>query len=377
MRVTCRSRISLKAVIRTFAGLIAFAALGVGIYAFLIQPNATVGSIKPVFANASIGTLAPVTSGRVERQEPSAAPDAVILASPGRIEGKSDSVEVGAGIDGVIQTIRVREGQSVKRGQVLADIDCRDLHAALPVVRAELESLVQVRERLVRGSRKEERDGAAQRTAAAKAVAAKAATELERSRLLFKDDLIPRVTVEAAVRDAEVAEAEYQRALRNEELVNAEPLAEELARADADILAAQERIKVAQDRVGKCSVRAPMDGTVLRIVLQQGESFALVSPRPVLTMTDLSGRRVRAEVDERDVGKVSNCERVVVFSDAFPGRVFTGKVSRIASTMGRKSVLSGDPADKADRDILEVIAELEPAANALPVGLRVTVQFSR
>src|SRR5687768_6058913 len=208
MRVTCRSRISPKAVIRILVGLIAFTALGVVIYAFLLQPNAAVGPIKPVFAAASMGTLAPVTSEKVERRDPSAPPDAVILASPGRIEGKSDSVEVGAAIDGVIQTIRVREGQSVKRGQVLADIDCRDLHAALPVVRAELESLVQVRERLVRRSRKEERDGAAQRTVAAKAVAAKDATELERSRLLFKDDLIPRVAVEVAVRDAEVAEAE-------------------------------------------------------------------------------------------------------------------------------------------------------------------------
>jgi hypothetical protein len=43
--------------------------------------------------------------------------------------------------------------------------------------------------------------------------------------------------------------------------------------------------------------------------------------------------------------------------------------------MGRKSVLSGDPAEKADRDILEVIIELDQSANELPVGLRVTAQF--
>ena len=43
--------------------------------------------------------------------------------------------------------------------------------------------------------------------------------------------------------------------------------------------------------------------------------------------------------------------------------------------MGRKSVLTGDPVDKSDRDILEVVAELEPAATVLPVGLRVTVKF--
>jgi hypothetical protein len=45
--------------------------------------------------------------------------------------------------------------------------------------------------------------------------------------------------------------------------------------------------------------------------------------------------------------------------------------------MGRKSVVTGDPAQKADRDILEVTADLDQPANALPIGLRVTVQFIR
>ncbi len=44
--------------------------------------------------------------------------------------------------------------------------------------------------------------------------------------------------------------------------------------------------------------------------------------------------------------------------------------------MGRKSVLTGDPADKSDRDVLEVTAELEQGATKLPLGLRVTVEFN-
>jgi len=70
-------------------------------------------------------------------------------------------------------------------------------------------------------------------------------------------------------------------------------------------------------------------------------------------------------------------QTVVVSSDAYAGRSFTGKVSRVASVMGRKSVITGDPADKNDRDVLEVVAQLEPGAVALPVGLRATVHFQR
>jgi hypothetical protein len=43
--------------------------------------------------------------------------------------------------------------------------------------------------------------------------------------------------------------------------------------------------------------------------------------------------------------------------------------------MGRRSFLRGDPAEKADRDVLEVVTELDRTANELPVGLRLTVQF--
>src|SRR6266851_9112350 len=57
-------------------------------------------------------------------------PEAVALACPGRIEGLSDSTDVGAAIDGVIQSIHVKEGQLVKQGDVLAEIGCGDLQSA-------------------------------------------------------------------------------------------------------------------------------------------------------------------------------------------------------------------------------------------------------
>jgi hypothetical protein len=43
--------------------------------------------------------------------------------------------------------------------------------------------------------------------------------------------------------------------------------------------------------------------------------------------------------------------------------------------MGRKSVYTGDPSDKSDRDILEAVIDLQDDARPLPIGFRVTVQF--
>ncbi len=308
-------------------------------------------------------------------QEP-ARPSEIALASPGRIEARSDVVNVGAAIDGVIRTIHVKEGQMVHRDDVLADLACDDLESALQVATSNRDSTSEAHMRLQRGSRPEEREAAAQKTVAAKAVLDQATAQLARMSKLFEAQEVSRLTFEEAQRDKNVAEAQYQQAQKNEQLVDAGPLPEELARADAELSAAEAGVKLAQDKLSKCVVRAPMNGTVLRVLMREGESFALLSPRPLFTMADASSRRVRAEVDENDIANVRIGQKVLVSADAYGHRTFPGVVTQLANVMGRKTVVTGDPAQKADRDILEVTADL-PQANALPIGLRVTVQFIR
>src|SRR5260370_39569443 len=97
--------------------------------------------------------------GAVERERPQSG--SVSLACPGRIEGLSDSTDIGAATDGVIQAIDVKEGQRVRQGDMLAEIGCSDLASALRVANAEADSLRQARIRLLRGSRDEERLSAA------------------------------------------------------------------------------------------------------------------------------------------------------------------------------------------------------------------------
>jgi hypothetical protein len=75
------------------------------------------------------------------------------------------------------------------------------------------------------------------------------------------------------------------------------------------------------------------------------------------------------------VDKVSVGQRVVIQADALEGKRLNGLVTRVSAMMGRKSISTGDPSDKSDRDVLEVVVDLENNARALPIGLRVTVQF--
>lgn len=317
----------------------------------------------------TLGTHASATSPAPSKERPS-----VVVACPGRIEGRSRTISVGAAIDGVVESIHVHDGQTVKRGDILAEIGCSDLKASLQVTKAEAESLEHSRDRLLHGSRQEERQAAAQKTVAARAVLEQATAHFNRYQQLWDSGLVSKAVYDEVKRDYEVAGAGLKQAMRNEELINAAPLEEDTARAAADIQAAQQRIELASDKLNKCTVRAPMNGTILHTYLRAGESFALLSPRPLFSLADVSSRRVRAEVDERDIGKVHVGQQVTVTSDAYPDQRFTGSVTELSSSMGRKSIVTGDPVDKSDRDILEVTAEMNGSA-ALPLGLRVTVQF--
>lgn len=88
---------------------------------------------------------------------------------------------------------------------------------------------------------------------------------------------------------------------------------------------------------------------------------------------------MRAEVDERFIERIKFGQAVTITSEFNPKLRMPGKVVAREAQMGRRTVLGIDPADKNDRDVLEVIVDLDKnnadAVNALPVGYRVTVLF--
>src|ERR1700720_436836 len=309
------------------------------------------------------------------RGVPADSTGSVVFASPGRVEGASETTQVGAAADGVLKAVYVKEGQFVRRGTLLGEIACDDLQPALQTAMAEADSARQTRARLLRGARDEEKKIANEKTAAARATFEEAKSRMDMQRALFEKQQVSRATYDQAVRDLGVADANLRAALRTEELVAAPPLQEDKARADADVLAAEGRVQTAQERIGKCSILAPIDGTVLRVYAKRGESFSTVTPRTLFSLADTSSRHIKAEIDESDVDKVSIGQRVVIQADALDGKRLNGSVVRISAMMGRKSISTGDPSNKSDRDILEAVIGLEDNTRSLPIGLRVTVQF--
>jgi multidrug resistance efflux pump len=291
------------------------------------------------------------------------------------VEGLSDAVNVAAGIDGVLSSVHVSEGQQVRTGDVIAVVDRRELSSELDQARATAESARQSRLRLERGSREEEREQAAAEVTRAKTALGQARSHYSRQSRLLETDDVPRAVVDRARTDMEEAAAVLRAAVEKERLINAPPLPEELARANAEIEAAEERVRTIRANIGKCQVRSPLSGTVVRRFMRPGEVVSMIFPQPIVSIVDNSSLRVRTEVDERDIRHVRVGQDVLVSTDALGSQRVAGRVASLGSVMGRKRVMTGDPSEKSDRDVLEVMIALNERDSSLVLGLRVTVQF--
>ncbi len=121
-------------------------------------------------------------------------------------------------------------------------------------------------------------------------------------------------------------------------------------------------------------MRAPVDGTVISVDATVGEGTSPSTAVPLVVTADMTVMEVKAELDERDVSKVSGGQSVVIRSNAFPGRSFGGKVVMIQPALGSPSLKARGPRKPSDVDVLEVKIALDGQTPLMP-GMRVDVFF--
>jgi multidrug resistance efflux pump len=152
---------------------------------------------------------------------------------------------------------------------------------------------------------------------------------------------------------------------------------EEIVEARARVVAATALIAHTRAKLDQCSVRAPSSGIVLATNVTVGQFITSNLPMTLITMVDDSSLKIRAEIDERDLSFLCIGQRAAVTADGYPGRVVVGAVSALMPRMGRRRVLSGDPAEKSDRDVREVLLSLQAPLPDWPIGLRVVARLER
>lgn len=295
-------------------------------------------------------------------------------SAPGRVEPRDGEVRIGAQMPGKVAQVLVRMNDAVKAGDLLVRLADEEQAAKLSAALAE----VSVRRR--------ERDGepankiVAERRAAEDIVSVsernvfRARTELDRLQINLatgvgtaKERDGARVGLTEANDKLESDRANLRRVLTTPGL----PLP---TRLESGLATARAELALVETALERTRIRAPADGTVLQVNTRAGET---VSPSPedvLVSFGDLTTLRVRAEIEERDVAKIRVGQMIVVRSDAYPGQEFTGKVDRMAQSLGAPRIASKGPRRPNEQDVLQVLIDLDGRPALLP-GMRVDVFF--
>jgi len=295
---------------------------------------------------------------------------AALIAAPGRVEGISEEIRVSSQLSGRLKVVHVEEGDRVRGGQVLAELEKDEYKARVAESEAELGQREAELRRTVNGAREQERREAQAAMQSAEAVLDNSRSEAERRRALADRNVISRDEAERYERAFLVARAQYNQAEQHFALVDAEAREEDRAHAEAAAASARAQLAEARAYLQKTYIRAPIDGVILRKLRHTGESVSTQFDSPVIVMSDDSILRVRLDVDEADVSKLRVGERAYVTAEAYGSHPFWGRVVRVGRVLGRKNVRTDEPTEHVDTKILETLVELDPGQH-LPLGLRV------
>jgi HlyD family secretion protein len=264
----------------------------------------------------SRGDAVPVRAATAER-----ATIRSVVSTNGKVE-PLQNFEAHTPIGSTVKKLLVKEGDHVKKGQLLVqmnDAEARKAAAsALAQIRASQADLSAVQS----GGTQEEVLTLASQISKAHTARDTAQRNLDALQRLQKDGAASAGEVKAAEDQLQKANADLTLAQQKRKSRYSEP---EIAKVKAQESEAQAAYAAAEDALNQLNIRAPFDGIVYSLPVLQG---AYVNPGDlILQAADLSKVRVRAFVDEPDVGRLTPGNPIEVTWDALPGRIWQGVVS--------------------------------------------------
>ena len=294
-----------------------------------------------------------------------------LIGDNGVVEPAQRETKVAGQVTAVIKQVLAKEGQMVKQGDLLVQLDNGVELAALQSAEADVAAERATLSRTTKGLRIEDRDAVNAEAQAAKARAELSASVLGRTEQLAKTGAATPDELERSRRQAQQDTATFKATDARLRAAEAGSRGEDIAFQRARVLAAEARLAQAKAQLERLAIRAPLDGEVLQVKVREGELYTFQGNEPLVVMGDTRTLRVRMDVDERDVARVINGAAAYVTADAFGATKFPGKVVEVARRFGRKNIRTDDPVEKNDTKILEVVIQLDSNEKLVP-GQRVT-----
>jgi HlyD family secretion protein len=250
-----------------------------------------------------------------------------VVSTNGKVE-PLQNFEAHAPVGTTVSKILVREGDHVKTGQLLVQLNDTEARSQAARAQAQVRSAEADLSVIQKGGNREEVLTLESQITKARTDSDTAQRNLDALRRLRQQGAASPGEVKNAEDQLKRANADLNLLLQKQKDRYSQP---EIARVEAQKSEAQAAFAAAEDRLDQLNIRAPFEGIVYSLPVQQG---AYLNPGDlVLQEADLSKVRVRAFVDEPDVGRLAPGDKIEVTWDALPDRTWEGIVSVIPAVI--------------------------------------------
>ena len=272
----------------------------------------------------------------------------------------------------MIVRVLVGQGDKVAAGQPLMELACADVRARAAAAVARAGEAAADARLVDAGPRHEMIAAASARVDESRTRLRDAADLLARAELLKTSGFVSARRLNQLVNDRDSqAAAVVKAAAELAALANGARPDERLAAAQGAV-ATDADARAMRAEAGKCVLRAPIDGTVLRVLKHAGEFSGASIGTPLVVVADLDTMIAKAEVTDRDAWAVREGMAADIWVDGSTER-WHGRVVALSGQMGRKTARSLDPSDRFDRDTREAWIAFDGQPPPAVVGLRVYV----
>ena len=294
------------------------------------------------------------------------------------------TVQVGSQVSGRIQELHADFNSVVKKGQILAIIDPASFDAQLSRSSAAVlmakANVKNAEATLV--NRKAELESFKANQTASQVTSKDAKSEMERNRQLFEADLVSERVLEQAQAAYEGAIARTEQAVAQVKQVKASirSAVAQLEQTQASVQQATAELQVAEVNLKYTKIIAPINGVVIERNVDIGQTVAASFQAPILFLiaNDLTRMRVIAQVDEADIGALSENAAVKFTVDAFPRNTFHGLISeiRLSSLLPGTTTATTTTVASSNVVVYNVIIDVENPDLRLRPSMTANVTFT-
>jgi len=250
-----------------------------------------------------------------------------VISTNGKVE-PVQNFEAHAPVGTNVERVLVKEGDPVKQGQLLVELDAAAARSQAAQALAQVRAAEADMKAVEQGGTQEELLTLKAHLVTARANYDVAQRSLDSLKRLQQSGAASPGEVLAAQNQVDSTAAEVKLLESKEKDRYSSP---EIARVEAQMSEAQSAYSAAEDVLNQLVIRAPFDGIVYSLPIKRG---AYVNPGDlVLQEADLSKVLVRAFVDEPDVARLAPGQKIEVIWDAMPGRVWSGSVSAVPAAV--------------------------------------------